>query len=116
MDNPTSLIRLIVAVLARILQRNRANRMFMCLHLNSPSACVCVCVCMCVIYNTYRGRKRGSEIYFKELAHVIAEGWQSEICRVGQQARNSRFCSLESEGSLEGGHLPSSSRDFSLCL
>ena len=31
--------------------------------------CVCVCVCVC-------GER---EIYFKELAHMIAEAWQSRL-------------------------------------
>ena len=33
--------------------------------------CVCVCVCVCVC--------RERETYFKELAHMIVEAWQSRL-------------------------------------
>lgn len=35
-----------------------------------------------------------NKIYFKELAHVIVEAGKYEICKAGQQARNSSSISM----------------------
>ena len=136
MNSPTSLLRVRVAILARILQRNRANTMCMCLYSNSLCVCVCVCVracvrvCMCVMYNAYRGRKKGERDFFKGICSCDCE-WQSlkfspwnlQIRPAGWNFQSAVWslnavpvCSLESECSLEEGLLPSFSRDFSLCL
>ena len=35
-----------------------------------------------------------NKIYFKELAHVVVEAGKYEICKAGQQARNSSSISM----------------------
>ena len=64
-----------------VLQRNRTNRMYIF---------------------------RKSEIYVKELAHVIMGDGRSEMCRADQQPGNSdrsQYCSLESKSNLEAKFL-----------
>ena len=114
-NSPTLLLRVRVAILARILQRNRANRMCMCLYSNSLSLCVCIYNVQCI------QREKEGERDLRNLLMWLQgtnNHWNSvpEICRVGQQAGISKVCSLESECSLEEGLLPSFSGDFSLCL
>lgn len=56
-------------VLIRVFQRNRSNRV-----------CVCVRVCVCKQYIEYTERD-----LFKEFAHEIMQAIKYKICRVGHE-------------------------------